>query len=209
VAAVQARQVHRHRVGTQCAFAAQVVVVLKVTERQFAKRAVDRRAEAQAREIRLGNASPQAAFAVEGHHVIVVTHALQIHEQRRVAVETQSGSGQQRSLQAVSFALAQYALRRPRRVRVLILQRVNELLDSRRVFSARNTRKFFAGKPKLSRLPRRIPFLERALSFEGKAATLLESLGNYTEVSSKAACGRCSAESGVRTGHLVDSSSRK
>jgi len=51
------------------------------------------------------------------------------------------------------------------------------------VFSARNTRKFFAGKPKLSRLSRRIPFLERALSFEGKTATLLESLGNYTEMS--------------------------
>lgn len=53
------------------------------------------------------------------------------------------------------------------------------------VFSARSVRTFLGGKPKLSCLPRRIPFLDSSLPFKGKSATLLESLGNYTEVSSK------------------------
>ena len=47
VLAIQARQVHGARVGAQGAFAAQVVVLLEVAERQFAQGAVDRRAETQ------------------------------------------------------------------------------------------------------------------------------------------------------------------
>jgi hypothetical protein len=49
------------------------------------------------------------------------------------------------------------------------------------VFSARNSRRFAGSNPKLSRLSRRVPFLEGFLPFKGKAATPLESLGNYTE----------------------------
>ena len=51
VQAVKAAQVHRSRVGTQSALAAQVVVVLKVAEGQFAQGAVDGRAEAEAGEV--------------------------------------------------------------------------------------------------------------------------------------------------------------
>jgi len=53
------------------------------------------------------------------------------------------------------------------------------------VFSARNIRKAAGGKPKFSSLSRRIPFLDSPLPFKGKAATLLKTLGNYTEVKSK------------------------
>ncbi len=106
--------------------------MLKVAEGQFAQGAVDGRAEAQACEVRLGDASPQAAFAVEGHHMVVVVHGFQIHQQRGMAVDTQGGSGQQRSLQAVSLALTECALRRPRRVCILVRQRINEFLDLRR-----------------------------------------------------------------------------
>ena len=52
------------------------------------------------------------------------------------------------------------------------------------VFSARNVRKSLGDKPKLSRLSRRIPFLDSSLLFKGKAATLLGSFGNYIEASS-------------------------
>ncbi len=106
--------------------------MLKVADCQFAQRSVDGSAKAQPREIRLGDASPQAAFAVDGHHVIVIVHGFQIHQQRGVAVDTQGGSGQQRSLQAVSLALTQRALGRPGRVRVLVRQIVDKLLDLRR-----------------------------------------------------------------------------
>ena len=64
--------------------------------------------------------------------MIVVVHGFEVHDQRRVAVETQGGGGKERSLQAVPLALSQDALRRPRRISVLVLQRVNELLDSHR-----------------------------------------------------------------------------
>ena len=94
--------------------------MLEVAEREFAQRAVDGRAEAQAGEVRLGDASPQAVFAIEGEDVIVVVHGLEIHEQRRMAVDAQGGCGQQSSFEAVPFALAQHALRRPGGVGILI-----------------------------------------------------------------------------------------
>src|SRR5208282_4425446 len=53
------------------------------------------------------------------------------------------------------------------------------------VFSARNSRRFSGGKPKVSRPWRRDPLLDSPLVFEGKGATLLESLGNYIGVSSE------------------------
>jgi len=64
--------------------------------------------------------------------MVVVLHGLEIHQQRRMAVDAQGGGGQQRSLKAVPFALAQHALGRPRGVCVLVLERVNELLDAHR-----------------------------------------------------------------------------
>ena len=71
-------------------------------------------------------------FTIESYNVVVVPHGLEIHQQWQVTVDTQGGGGEQRSLQAVSLALPQRALRRPRCVRVLVRQRVKESLDSRR-----------------------------------------------------------------------------
>jgi len=109
VLAVEAGEVDRDGVGTQGALAAQVVVVLEVAEGQFARGAVDGRAEAQASEVRLGNAAPEATFAIEGDDVVVVANGFQVHEERRVTVEAQGGCGQQRTLQAVTLALTQGA----------------------------------------------------------------------------------------------------
>jgi hypothetical protein len=64
--------------------------------------------------------------------VVVIMHRLQIHQQRRLTVQSQSRSRQQSSLQAVPFTLSQRALRRPRCVPILIGQRVKESLDSSR-----------------------------------------------------------------------------
>jgi len=64
--------------------------------------------------------------------VIVIAHRLQVHQQRRVAVEAKRGRGQQRSLQAVSLALAQNPLRRPRRIPVLVRQCIKKLLNAHR-----------------------------------------------------------------------------
>jgi hypothetical protein len=64
--------------------------------------------------------------------MIVVAHAFQIHKQRRMALQTQCGRGQQRSLQAMPFALPQRSLRRARRVGVVVRQRIEKLLYARR-----------------------------------------------------------------------------
>jgi len=129
VLAVQAGEIDRDGVGTQSAFAAQVVVVLEVAEGEFAQGAVDGRTEAQASEVRLGNAAPEAAFAVEGDDVVVVVNGFEVHEQGWVAVDAQGDGGKQRSLQAVALALAQGTGGRPCRVGILIGQRVQEALD--------------------------------------------------------------------------------
>ena len=70
-------------------------------------------------------------LAVESHYVVVVVHGFEIHQQRRIAVDAQGGRGHQRALKAMPLALAQHARGRPGRVRVLVLERVNELLDLR------------------------------------------------------------------------------
>jgi hypothetical protein len=71
-------------------------------------------------------------LAVERDDVVVVMHRFQIHDERRIAVDTQGGSGQQRALQAMARALAENAPRRPRGIGVLVGEVVNETLDARR-----------------------------------------------------------------------------
>jgi len=63
---------------------------------------------------------------------VVVVHSFEIHEQWRMALDAQRGSGQNRSLQAMSFALTQHARRRPGRIGILVLERVNESLNAGR-----------------------------------------------------------------------------
>ena len=132
VLAIQARKVHRTRVGAQCALAAQIVVVIEVAECQLARGAINGRAKAQPGEVRFGNAAPEATLAIDGDDVVVVVDGLKIHEQRRMALDAQSGRGHERSLKAMAFARAENARRRPRRVRVLVRNRVDELLDAQR-----------------------------------------------------------------------------
>lgn len=129
VEAIETLQIDRARVGAQGTFAAQVVVVLDIAQGEFAGRAVDRRAKAEAGEVRLGDAAPETLFAIEGQDVIVVVHGFEIHEQGRMAVNAQGGCGKKSSFEAVPFALAQHALRRPGGVGILIGERVYEALD--------------------------------------------------------------------------------
>ena len=111
VEVVEAGEVDGDGVGAEGAFAAEVVVVLEVGEGELAQGAVDGGAEAEAGEVGLGDASPEAALAVEGDDVVVVVDGFEVHEQRRVAVEAEGGGGEERALEAVAFALAEGAAR--------------------------------------------------------------------------------------------------
>jgi hypothetical protein len=53
------------------------------------------------------------------------------------------------------------------------------------VLGRRKARRISGSKPRLSDRTRRIPFLDSSLPFNGKAETLLKTLGNYTEASCK------------------------
>lgn len=62
--------------------------------------------------------------------MIVIADGFEIHEEWRMAVEAKRRRGDERALKAVAFALTQGALRRPRRVSVLIRECVKKFLDS-------------------------------------------------------------------------------
>ena len=131
VEGVQAGEVDGAGVGAQGGFAAEVVVVGEIAEGEFAEGSVDGRAEAEAGEVGFGDASPQAAFAVDGEDVVVVVDGFEIHEQGRMAVDAEGGGGEQGSFQAVTLAFAQGARGRPGGVGVLVGERVEKTLDAR------------------------------------------------------------------------------
>src|SRR5207249_9457501 len=78
--AIEAREVHRSRIGAQGAVAAQVHVALEIGERQLAQRAIDGRAIAQSGEVGLGDRAPVAALAIDGQHVVGVLHGLEVEQ---------------------------------------------------------------------------------------------------------------------------------
>lgn len=131
---VEACEVHRLRVGAQGTLAAQIVVVLEVTERQLAKRAIDGRAKAEAGEVGFGDSTPEAARAIESDNVVVVANGFEIHDEGRKAVGAQSGGSDKRTFHAMAFAFAQNTLRRPSCVGVLVSEGIDERLNARRVF---------------------------------------------------------------------------
>ena len=93
-ATIEASKVHGDGVSPQGSFAAQIVVVLKVAEGQFAQSAIDRGAKSKTRKVRFGDASPVAVLTVNGEHVIVVMHSFQVHQQGRIAVDAQGGGSE-------------------------------------------------------------------------------------------------------------------
>ena len=182
--AVEAREIDRPGVGAQGAFAAQVVVVLEVTEGQLARGAVDGRAEAEAGKVGFGDASPEAVLAIDGDDMVVVVHGLEIHEQGRMAVDAQGGGGQQRAFKAVAFALAQHALRRPGGVGILVLERVNELLDAGGRFEGAEDAQVCRRKAEGSRgCAVAIPFWAGPAPLKAMLWLPLQNCGDYTGAS--------------------------
>ena len=132
VPAVEARQVDGLRISAEGALAAQIVVVLDVTEGQFAQAAVDRRAESQSGEVGLCDAAPETVLTIESDDMVVIMDGFKIHQERRLTVNAQCGRGQEGSFEAVPAAFAQGPLGRASGVGVVIGQVVDELLDFRR-----------------------------------------------------------------------------
>jgi uncharacterized protein (TIGR03435 family) len=130
VLGVEAGEVDGDGVVAEGAFAAQVVVVLEVAEGELAQGAVNGGAEAEAGVVGFGDASPEAAFAVEGDDVIVVADGFEIHEQWRVAVDAEGGGGEECAFEAVAAALAEGSLGRAGGVGVAVGEGVDEALDA-------------------------------------------------------------------------------
>lgn len=130
VEAVEGGETDGEGVGAEGALAAEVVVMLEVTEGQLAEGAVDGGAETEAGEVGLGEAAPEAALAVEGDDVVVVVDGFEIHEQRGAALDAEGGGGEHCALHAVALALAEDTGGRPGSVSVLVLEFVEEALDA-------------------------------------------------------------------------------
>ena len=108
--------------------------MLKVAERQLARGAVNRGAEAQAGEVGLGDGAEETVLAIDSDEMVVVADGFKIHDQRRAALDAQGGRGHKSPLQAVSGALTQSAPRRTGAVRVLVVQPIQKPLNEDRGF---------------------------------------------------------------------------
>src|SRR4051812_13450713 len=130
VACVEAGKVERAgRVGAHGAVAGVVEVTVKVTHGQLAQGAIHRLAVAQAGITGLPDGAPVSAISVDGEHMVSVAGSLKVKKQRRKTVDAQCGGGQQRALQAMRGAFAQYLAWRPGGIGVVIGKRIEEALQ--------------------------------------------------------------------------------
>jgi len=91
---IEARQIHRPRVGSQSLFAGGVVIVLEVTDRQFPDGGVHWLTRAQAGVIGFGDGSPVPVSAVHRQHMIGIAYRFEIHQQGRMAQPAQCHRGE-------------------------------------------------------------------------------------------------------------------
>ena len=118
--------------------------MVEVAEGQFARRSVNGSTKAEAGEVGLRDAAPESVLAEDGEDMVVVVDGFEVHEERRIAVHTESCRSDEGAFEAVSFALAESTLRGPGGVGVLVWDVVDELLDlCRSVESAKCTGVFW------------------------------------------------------------------
>src|SRR4051812_37740863 len=99
VAIVKSRQVHRTRITSESAFAAQVEVNIKITHRELAQSAVHRFTIAAAGEIGFRHRAPVLAQFENRHDMIGVLFRFQVEDQRRETDYAQRGRGKYSSLE--------------------------------------------------------------------------------------------------------------
>ena len=75
--------------------------MFEVGNYEFAKCAIDRRTETEARVIRFPDRAPAAVRPINGNHVVDVTHRRQIENQRRAAHNAQGRRGEYGAFEAV------------------------------------------------------------------------------------------------------------
>ena len=107
--AIETREIDGTGIIAESLLARQVEVVLEVGDGKLAKSAVDGFAEAETAVVGLSNSSPTAVLLEDGEHVVVVAHGFEIEEQGRMALDSESGRGQERAFKAVADPVAQDA----------------------------------------------------------------------------------------------------
>ena len=86
--------------------------MLEIGNSELAERPINRRPETQARVIRFADRTPAAVRPINSNHVIVVTHRLQIQDQRRPAGEPQRRGSEERTLEAMRGVVTDNEARR-------------------------------------------------------------------------------------------------
>jgi len=95
---IESRQVHRARVSSQCAFAAQIEVDVEITHRQLAQTAIDRLAVTAAGEIGFCHRAPVSSHFENRDDMIGVLFRFQIEDQRRKTDNPERGRGENSAL---------------------------------------------------------------------------------------------------------------
>src|SRR6185437_14066498 len=154
-ARIDAPQVERQRVAAQRLVAALVRVLVEIGERELAQRPVDGIAVAQRRAVGLRDRAPRARAAEEGDRVRVVADvAVEVHHERRLAVDPQRARGDHRALDAMRAPLPQHLAHREHGLAADLVvdgDRVEEGLDLVRRVQARELRVFRRTQPQVAR----------------------------------------------------------
>src|ERR1035437_3275568 len=96
--AVEAREIDRAGVVAESLLAGMIEVVLEIGHDEFTQGAVDRLAESEAAVIGFGDGSPMTVLLENGEDVVVVAHGLEIEQQGRKALDTESRGTEQGAL---------------------------------------------------------------------------------------------------------------
>src|SRR5262245_18607983 len=97
--------------GAQRLLARRVVVMLVITHDEFTDRAVDLLAEAQSGIIRFRDRAPSPVLFEDSQQMIVVSHRLQIDDQRLVAMNAQSRRREESPFGAMRQSVPQHTAR--------------------------------------------------------------------------------------------------
>ena len=150
---IDAAQVERGRVAAQRLVAAPVEELVEVRHRELAQGAVHRLAVAQPRAVALRQRAPRASAAEQRDHVrVVVRRAIEVHDERWLAVDPQRAGGEERALDAVRDAVAEHVAHRVDGLAVRLVigrERAHELLDAQRGVQARELRELARGQSEI------------------------------------------------------------
>ena len=115
------------------ALAPEVEIIVEITHRQFAQRAIHRLAITASRVVGLGNRAPVSAGAVDRNHMVRILLGFEIEDQGRISDGAQRSRSKDGAFKTMGSEFAQHAPRRPGGVGQVVRHIVEVALDPVRI----------------------------------------------------------------------------